>query len=1404
MYRLIESADYRTLRDHFLADYNHHSRRDPLGDTPLIVPTLPVGNILVQTLASTDGVASGITLRLWHNYEWMLIGRITGSPYGSQAPLSNTAIRWDIFSYLYQNGDTILADPNHRQHALLRTLYPHETRLTAAMTRRLWSYSGQLANLYTAYLNQRPDWLTAWQSDNPPPLDDLLDGDGLKTLPPILADHYRAHYQQQSRLWHDRFAAIHAAREQRNQAFWHILNTRPRARELLPRWIPVFALTRMTAAERDTMQRLGEYTDLTHYHLAASEHYIDDIVDSRWLRDLKRRAAGRATDDRHREHGHELVSRYGKQQRDLARLLHEHSDPERPDTPAITPHNLLTALQAEIRELREDHIAAYLAQTADTKTPAANSPLTEHSPSPRGGGVGGGDSLQTADAKTTAANSPFTELPPPSQDAQASAAGEGWGGGSDNLSITAVEPYTTQKTSIEHSPSPRGGGGGGGNSLQTADTKTTADAPPPQEDDSLRIHGCHGLQRQSETLRSDITAWLNADPTRRLSDIYIHLPDPVAAQTILRATFPPGGDYDGNHLPARHIGITENSAETLWRSLSGRYTLAHSRYDAPTVHDWLHNPDTCHSLNLAPEQIQRITAALTAAGYKRGYDGAQLQPALHPDDHDHRYTYTYALNRLIAGVLTPDAEHYRDAVPQPGLTLADLPALEALATLAEQTEAERTDTGIAAQTRLQQLRDTLHHDYAYAQNTPAWQTIDQALDELQQQLASHAALAPQNEAHYLPPAFIHEHIEAHLAAQQNSSEPSGVITIGSLKNLRNLPGRLHIFMNADRDHYPARQNDERYNLIPLDRPRPGDQNREHEDLGALLDLINRAEDALWIYYNTAENNEPQPPASPIQELLQYLDDQRERGETLLREQGKLHDNETLPRYYYHEHPADPFSADPYETATRPAAPLWQHIRQTLNQTTPLPCAAGEGRGGGEKAPRSDNTQPAPATTPDIPPSPCGGGVGGGVRPHTTVAETTTEPPPSTENHRVRLGAPSETTTDIPPSPCGGGAGGGDCPHTTVAETTTEPPPSAENPRVRLGAPPETTADTPPSPCGGGAGGGVRPHTTAAESTTQTNPRPFLTLDIPPAITANSAPETLTLSQLIRDTQKPASAYARAHHIANTAAQTPLAAREPLALTPLEQNQAERLVIAALEQNQPDPAAQLARLPAWPGGIGGTIQLEQTLAAYRQRQHSLLARARLDTWPGLKERTLDLGDHTTLTARLPGGGDTWPRLSASKARPKHQYRYWLEHLAWSASGDGGTSLIHYADDTLQHLAPVPAAAAITQLRQWIAVRACAQQTLWLAPVELMQYWLESENAKDPAQKQQQIIDKWLFDDNSRDKDGNYRKADDGDLWRHLWRGHDHDTLADRIATALAIHATLLQPLTAHSDIRRDTP
>ena len=1261
MYRLIESTDYPALLARYLQDYDHYSRADPLGDTPLIVPTLPVGNILIQTLASQRGIAAGITLRLWHNYEWMLVERITGkSRSSSQAPLGNTAIRWELFSYLYQHGNTLLADPGHPQHALLRGLYPDTDTITHDHTRRLWVYSGQLANLYSTYLNQRPEWLSAWQNADPPPLDALLKNDSLQQLPPQIADHYRALYQQQSRLWHDRFAAIHAERERRRETFWQTLKTRESARRLLPPYIPVFAPTHLHAAEHDFMRRLGNYTDLTHYHLAASDGYIDDIVDSRWLRELKARAAGKPSGE-HREHGHELLSRYGKQQRDLSRLLHADSDPEPlPATPA-PPHNLLTALQAEIRELKEDHVATYFAATT--------------LPLQSGGGTGRG-------CENRAATNPDHQTP---------------------------------------------------------------------QDHSLRIHGCHSLQRQCEILRSDIVAWLNADPSRRLSDIYIHLPDPAAAQTTLRATFPPGGDYDGNRLPARLIGVTENPAENLWRSLAGRYTLINGRFDAPTVLDWLHNEDTCHSLGINSEHMQRITAALVAAGYRRGYDGAHLQPTLHTEDHDHRYTYTYALNRLIAGVLTPDADHYREAVPQHGLTLADLPALEALATLAENMHTLRAlqAENTPAQNWLQHLRATLHDAYTHAHNSPAWQTLDQALDDLQNQLAAHQALAPQNAQHYLPLEFILENIENQLAAQQNSSEPSGVITIGSLKNLRNLPGKLHIFLNADHDRYPARQNDERYNLIHLDKPRPGDNNREHEDLGALLDLINRAGDTLWLYYNSRHDNEPQPPASPVQELLQYLDDQHERATQHLRTSGRLDAGQTLPRHYHTEHPADPFQPDAHET--RPA-PLWENIRTTLQQNTP--------------------------TTTETPPSPVGEGWGGGSK-HTTSATINTTPC-HTPPHETATDAPSSThapppSQDALASAAGEGWGGGsDRKTTATVESSTN-------------TSPETLANMPPST----REGGVRSH--AWLSNSQPAPqKTFLPLHIPPTLAADAAPqnpENLTLAQLVRDLQKPASAYARAHHIANTAAQTPPESREPLALYGLDNWQADQHIIAALEQNHPDPATHIARLPAYPGGISGQIQLEQRLATYRARQQTLLTRADLATWPTLREQTLNLGEHSSLTALLPAHSPTWPRLSASRAKPKHHARYWLEHLAWNATGAYGTTLIHYNDDTLLRLAPLPAADALRQLRQWLAVREHLQKNLWLAPLELMQPYLETFTTDKAADKQAALIRDWIHDDS--------HKNDDGDLWRHLWRGNEN-ILAANIAAALATHAPLLQPLLEHGE------
>ena len=1105
MYKLIESADYDTLFAAYLADHDHYTG-GVFSEYDLIISTLPEGDILLQKLADARGIASGVRPRYWTSFYWRLVEHITGyTPRGEQTPLNNTAIRWHLYTYLYRYGDTILADPAHPLHPHLHQHWPEATRLTADMTRRLWHYSGQLANLYSHYLNQRPDWLDAWQHDPPPALDDLLQGNSLQRQPAWLAGHYREHYQQQHRLWQATLAATYAARAERIRTFWHKLAHDAAARDKLPPYIPLYAPTNLTETTLRTLIRLGEYSEVRLYHLTAADGEYSDIVDSRWLRRLKLRDPARA-EAAHYDHGNTLLSRYGKQQRDRARLLHAYSTDDNTtqhDAPAITVSNLLSAVQADIRSQNETHTAA---------------------------------------------------------------------------------------------------------------------APHDAHDDSLRIHACHGTLRQAETLRGDIIAWLNADPTRRLSDILILLPDPIAEQSVLRAVFPSSGDYDGYRLPARIVGTPDTGTTSLWHSLAGHYIHLNGRYDAPTSTDWLHNDDTAQSLGSDHEHIQRITAALIQAGYKRGFDSEHLQQTLHPDDHDHRYTYTYALDRLIAGVLMPDSDDdNRNTIPLPGLSLADLPVLEALAKHANRSRELRRKLAAhtPAQAWLADIRDTLHRDYQHAHDSTAWQTLNRALTSLEQQLSAHRDLAPQNEQLYLPLPFILDNIKTHLSTQQNSREPSGVITIGSLTGLRNLPYKLIAFMNADHDRYPARQNDERYNLIDLDRPRPGDRNREQEDLAALLDSISRAGETYWIYYNAAEpgDNEPRLPASPIQELLQYLDEQRAEA----------------PRHYHITHPATPFEPDPAET--RPA-PLWHNVRQTLARPS----------------------RPAP---------------------------------------------------------------------------------------------------------------------------------PFLTLRHATLSAANPAdPETLPLDQLIRDTLRPAAAYARAHNISHDNHDDTPAAREPLAASALDNYYINDTINRALEEGR-DPAARLARLPLLPAGISGNILLAQRLAENQAHYRALLAQSGCTTPPPLAEHTLDLGD-TLLTARLPTSGNTWPRLSARRQKAKHQYRYWLEHLAWNALGTGGDSHIHYADGDEQ-LRALPAEDAAEQLRTWLAVRRSAQQQLWLAPIELMPAYLDNLGKKDGADKNRLLIHKWIDDDQN--------KADSGELWRHLWRGNE-TILADHIAAALTTYAPLLQPWLDH--------
>ena len=175
---------------------------------------------------------------------------------------------------------------------------------------------------------------------------------------------------------------------------------------------------------------------------------------------------------------------------------------------------------------------------------------------------------------------------------------------------------------------------------------------------------------------------------------------------------------------------------------------------------------------------------------------------------------------------------------------------------------------------------------------------------------------------------------------------------------------------------------------------------------------------------------------------------------------------------------------------------------------PQRSAAGEGWGGGSdrvSAPdmktssdtAANESPTAPASPAALPPSPCGGGDGGGVRPHTVDTDSSTDVgrPFMADIENVGHKCPTydtadETLTSVPrvtppqPSPTGGGSLSVEAGASGSSNSDSEPPAITID-HTPTAAP--SSAALPPSPCGGGDGGGVRPHTTDAETSFELPP-----------------------------------------------------------------------------------------------------------------------------------------------------------------------------------------------------------------------------------------------------------------------------------------------------------------------------
>ncbi|PHQ74935.1 MAG: exodeoxyribonuclease V subunit gamma [Shewanella sp.] len=217
---------------------------------------------------------------------------------------------------------------------------------------KLFQLCGQIADIFDQYLVYRPDWIAAWEANEPtlPPRGDKLSQ--AQAWQPIL---WRALIEFNNQ--HLNKSQYHRANL--HQSLFDALDNPDTSLEGLPRRLFVFGISSMAPQTLDVLYHLAKRIDVIMLNLSPCQHYWGDIVDPR----LRARMALEYADKQKLEQdwedklevGNPLLANNGKMGRELLDLIlelpeeHANFNFECYQDPGVD--SLLSGIQHDILEL---------------------------------------------------------------------------------------------------------------------------------------------------------------------------------------------------------------------------------------------------------------------------------------------------------------------------------------------------------------------------------------------------------------------------------------------------------------------------------------------------------------------------------------------------------------------------------------------------------------------------------------------------------------------------------------------------------------------------------------------------------------------------------------------------------------------------------------------------------------------------------------------------------------------------------------------------------------------------------------------------------------------------------------------------------------------------------------------
>ncbi len=990
MFKIIQSHRTENLVDELLVEYQsvQQSIFDPF---VVIVPSMVLGDWLDKTIASRAGISTLVMTKFWGQYQWTLMQDVLSrhNAYLLQnnpnetvlnvpevAVLSPTVMQWRLFGYLTYYQQAIIEDDKHPVYPLLSSLIdePQEgiEPDKAQQDARIWQLASDLARVFNRYLTHREDWLSLWSDNKKLDVDALIaEKDALslrfdkyaRGTPEWLVDHYVELEVAQRYLWSHLFADVHQYRAELEKTFWKALeDNKAGEREQLPKVLRIFTIQHLPQTELDFLQRLSLYMDITLLHYNPSKLFWADIVDKSWL---QRQQIINPESVFLRDYGHSLLSRLGKQSRDTFAMLAN-----------LSGNELYQDAVVDWQDNFEDDLSeSFVDDFSFTHDDEQNDDFEQDTVS------------QTQNSPSLLRRLQNDVLMLDERSTQQATAVKVSQAISEQIESSSDDDTDTETSTYDSEDNLGTAAWYEDEVLENKRFEKERLWSMSSQDNSLSIHSCHSLQRQLEVLRIMIGRWLNEPlpagaKKRHISDIVVLLPDVERHHALISSIFVSGKGQDGLTLPAKVTGVVDASIRQLWEAIIGFYKLLGSdsaRFEAAEVLDWLMLPPLYESFGLTHDQMSRGCDLLVEAGFIRGFDEWHLKQTLDGNDFDYRFSFAQALDRLTLGLIMPEAQMSdclypleaqqwpstaiaEMSLPLPEVSLNDAPIIEALCRIYSGLLARRDDhkQKLKAEDWLDQIeRQVIHRYFGDVDQTRSMRAIYNAMNgfksslranrhyrqyassdntdnrEVEQRLARVEQLP-------LKLSFMLDSIEAELESQQVSAEPTGVITFGRFGALRNVPFDLVVMLNMNLSEFPARDRDNRYDLMKATISRRGDRVSEDDDNGAFLDALLCARSACWIFYNgqSLTDTHEHLPANPVSELLQFLQGEVQWQVNSLdslpqvvdptTESLKRHLPKLVKQWLVTEHPALPFDKSLFEQAVEAG-----ESEPSLSDKTPL-------------------------------------------------------------------------------------------------------------------------------------------------------------------------------------------------------------------------------------------------------------------------------------------------------------------------------------------------------------------------------------------------------------------------------------------------------------------------------------